>query len=476
MTASTSLSLGSEFYGIDAARRHYFDQFLMIAETDSGTIPDSRRTSEIALCGLEVPTDTTPSEHYSIHGTPTPQAHSILRGANGLSRTPSVESMRTQHAATDDGTPKMLAVPLPHEDAPLLSKDLVDLRSSSANDASLWARWANAQSDVDVFSTLALLAHTLPDADVILSRWDEAPLQLRPFSILALPQVLDLLSRSDCASEKSDDSGSTAKDSRHSGVDGARDDYPISLVDDIDGRSDSSGETVYFDLDSDAEPPEGLDLGPEAHMQAESLVESPVESEVETQYSGFQVTVIPKRRRMTTPIPRLFPQDILMSSDDFQRLSYMAPLDAAETDLWLRAQRQLIHRPLIDFTPDPDEHTDDASSLPHPSIHSGEPKRRRRFTLRFLRNSFRSTKSKDSVDHHTDNPSSTAGSSHTRAKLKKRRATLPSMSVADDGRASIASTPHRLAGWLHGVIGSDGGSERERHHSLKSFRTDSTSQ
>jgi len=400
----------------------------------------------------------------------------------------SSESLRTEDDAGDP-SPALPRVPSTREIAALdLCEDI---------DNTLWSRWANAPGDVDIISTLALLSHTLPDTEEILSRWDEAPLQLRPFSLLRFSNVQQILTshvRGDAKSPRSttvgEDVGSAGDDAtdvapepdHYSQV------YDHSLLsprqsglDVIEEQSESSGETEYFEAESD--------------IQEDSPYS---QDDTPSQYS-FQIAQI-TRRRTTTPIPRLLSRDIFITAGDLRRMSYRADLDPAESELWLRAQRQFIHRPLIagvEVAPGSD-HGETAAEGTSASLfglysRSGEPSKwRSRLSFRALRNSFRSAKSKElgtvvegggvgtgsgtgsgGVGGGTSagpNAGEGVGVTHSpsrvRHKLKKQRREDMIVGHPDDldhdGRASITSAPYKIAEWLHTVFNppSDTSSER----------------
>lgn len=391
----------------------------------------------------------------------------------------------TEGPKTAETTPSLPTIPLTRETAAL---DLCD------PDASLWSRWASSSPDVDVFSTIALLAHTLPDTDEILSRWDEAPFQPRPFSILALPHVQALLAPplprrrpSHQLAHRDDRLANTDRDARKPSS--LTPSHPLhsSLVPDPDAEtcSVSSETTEYFSAQSE--------VGDDNDSPLESTLLS--HSQSPSQYSTYEIIAVPKRR-MVTPIPRFLARDIILSPGDNHRLSYLAPLDQSESELWLRAQRQLIHRPLIaDAEPPQSEGGDPDTFTLDPFRSDGEVRRKRRtgrFSLRLLRNSLRSSKStKMSAPIHD---STVAGSTEAivspylahrstgaRAKLKKARREHEGFIVSqpDDldrvERASIASTPYKIAEWLHAVfnpastMGTDTASERHMHSSIRSM-------
>lgn len=341
------------------------------------------------------------------------------------------------------------------------------LRRPPVANSTLWSRWADARPDADVYATLALLSFTLPDADPILRRWDEPPLELRPFSILALPHVQDIMSaaarpRSISSSSRysQDEEPFSDYDPRtpplspgQSRTDGSsrfsdvvqehlallREHFPDAVIHLVDREADediaddvsqSSGDTEYFDA-LDETPISSPISSPRPRRATLATLASTAYTRT-TQYSGMEVSVIPSggklttsiprvtarsifvssvedlnsraasnhnpstldltesslvnAHRMQTPIPRLLPRDILMASQDYQRLSYAAPIETAETDLWLHAQRQLMHRPLIDFIPDT---SDVPSTIEQASVQTSEtpkePKRKSRFSLRIFR-------------------------------------------------------------------------------------------
>lgn len=449
--------------------------FLSESDTDI-----SQRTSEVALCGLEaVPTLTTVSASQSRPGST--EGSRTVMSADGVLRHLS-DSLRTGHDTETAATLALPGVPSTREIAALdLCGDI---------DTTLWSRWANSPGDVDIISTIALLSHTLPDTEAILSRWDEAPLQLRPFSILRLSNVQRILTSHVDGDTKSPRSGTIDEDVDHSdsATDVHRESYRYSQVYDdpsplsptqtglsvIDEQSDDSGETEYFEAESD------------------------IQEDSPSNYS-FEITQI-TRKRAATPIPRLLPRDIFISSGDLHRMSYRADLDPSESELWLQAQRQLIHRPLIvdaEIAPSSDNgeaNADgDSASLLALYSRSGEPSKwRTRLSFRALRNSFRSAKSREvgivvgggtgsgsgGVDTGPSAGPSTGGGtgiplshsqSHVRHKLKKQRKEGMIVGQPDDldhdGRASITSAPYKVAEWLHAVFNPPSDTASERHHS-----------
>jgi hypothetical protein len=442
--------------------------FLSESDTDI-----SRRTSEVALCGLEALPTLTPVSSTQSRRDSTDGSRTIKSADDVLQERHSSDSLRTGHDSGTD-TPALPGVPSTREIAALdLCGDI---------DTTLWSRWANAPGDVDIISTIALLSHTLPDTEAILSRWDEAPLQLRPFSILRLSHVQRILTSHVEDETKSLQSVTVDEDVGHpdNTTDVSRESYrysqihdelhPLSLT-----QSDDSGETEYFEAESD------------------------IQDDSPSHYS-FEITRI-TRKRTATPIPRLLPRDIFTSSGDLHRMSYSAELDPTESELWLRAQRQLMHRPLIadaEITPSSDNGEaaadGDSASLLALYSRSGEPSKwRTRLSFRALRNSFRSAKSKEmamvvgggtgsgtgGVDGGASagpaGPSTGEGTgiphSHSRVrhKLKKQRREDVIIGQPDDldhdGRASITSAPYKVAEWLHAVFNPPSDTTSERHHS-----------
>lgn len=394
----------------------------------------------------------------------------------------SSDTLRTERDA-GDMTPGLPRVSSTREIAAL---DLCD-----DIDTTLWARWANAPGDVDIMSTIALLSHTQPDADAILSRWDEAPLQLRPFSILRLSNVQRILTSH---------VGSDIKGSRPATID---EDEDASHADDATDISESHHYSQLFDSSPQSPKQNVLDVidelsegsGETEYFEAESEIpeDSPYTHDSPSHYS-FEITQITRRPTMT-PIPRLLPRDIFMTSGDLHRMSYRADLDPSESELWLRAQRQFIHRPLIagaEIVSSPEAAGDDASLLALYS-RSGEPSKwRTRLSFRALRNSFRSAKSKEmgmfggggmgsasgsgGVDGGTSGDPGTRESvgmtnalMRVRHKLKKQRREDVIVGRPDDldhdGRASITSAPYKVAEWLHTVFNPPSDTTSERRHS-----------
>ncbi|KAF8315456.1 hypothetical protein DL93DRAFT_2166816 [Clavulina sp. PMI_390] len=314
------------------------------------------------------------------------------------------------------------------------------------SDASLWSRWASSSADADVFSTIALLEHTLPETEAILSRWDEAPFQPRPFSILAIPQVQELINpprRKRSFHPYPVEIISTAPPPPSSRTYTKYPSFippplnqPLIVVE--DASSLSSEDTAYFDTQSELDdepetemvnpdtpepgehPPESREDGvPEPQEEAipEDMTISsrsqPV-SQLLSRYSGFEMITVTKRYPASrTPIPRLSPNDILVPPSD---PSYRTSLSPAEGELWLRAQK-LIHRPLIAGADFMASDTEEGAS--QPDLHSMPPpapskQRDSRLSFQRIRNSLRRAARRQTVD---------GSSTSTVTRATERRAT-----------------------------------------------------